>query len=133
MTLCLLGSVEKKGEQEVMETTKMDLKWIIQKVELTLLKLFYDVIIFKTICVVMNLFSCSCEPGGVLELFFDGVSGPKSGTPTHIKGFFSLKNGWFYGFFEIFRKSGPISKGFSTSKMADFTIFLQFLWNRTLF
>ena len=23
-------------------------------------------------------------PGGVLELFFDGVSGPRSGTPTHI-------------------------------------------------
>ena len=23
-------------------------------------------------------------PGGVLELFFDRVSGPKSGTPTHI-------------------------------------------------
>ena len=22
--------------------------------------------------------------GGVLELFFDGVSGPRSGTPTHI-------------------------------------------------
>ena len=30
-------------------------------------------------------------------------------------------------FFQNFRKSRPISKGFSASKMADFTIFSQIL------
>ena len=29
-------------------------------------------------------FQVGSDPGGVLELFFDGVSGPRSGTPTHI-------------------------------------------------
>ena len=57
--------------------------------------------------------------------------------------FFSLKNGWFYVlllllllFFVLFlfcfvfqnfcKSTGPISKGFSTTKMADFTIFRNF-------
>ena len=62
--------------------------------------------------------------GGLLKLFFDRVCGLRSKIPTHIKGFSPSKNGWIYTFPpQNFRKSGLISKGFSTTKMAEFTIF----------
>ena len=56
----------------------------------------------------------------VLKLFFDGVWGPSSETPTH---FSPSKVADFYVFSQNFCKSGLISKGFSTTKMPDFTIF----------
>ena len=70
---------------------------------------------------------------GVLELFFEGVCGARSENPTHIQGFFSLKKWLNRQFFsKFFQKMRPISKSFSTSKMADFTIFSQILWNGIL-
>ena len=79
--------------------------------------------------------------GGVLELFFDRVCGPKSETPIHVLGFLSLKKktkqnktkkqqnnnnnkGWFDCFFS---KSGLIFTDFTTSKMTDFSSVLQYL------
>ena len=63
-------------------------------------------------------------PPGVLELFFDGVCSPRSENPTYIsKDFSHSKNGWLDSFCWNFRKSRPISKGFSASKTASFTIF----------
>ena len=65
--------------------------------------------------------------GRVLKLVFDGVyvCGPRSETPLPISKDFSpgliLRCCCFFFFSFKFGKSGPISKGFSTSKMAEFT------------
>ena len=91
-------------------------------------------------------------PGGRLELFFDGVFGPRSETRTHIYGFFFFKkrlilcffspsdiftnrdpflrvflpkNGWFYHFLEIFVKWEPLLMIF-LSKMGPMSE--DFLW-----
>ena len=63
---------------------------------------------------------------GVLELFFDGVCGPRSEPLPISKDFSPSKNGWFKAFFRNFRKSGPISKGFSTSKWLILQFFRDF-------
>ena len=66
-------------------------------------------------------------PGGYSNYSWRGVR-PKVRNPyPHLRIFFPQKTADFTGgFFRNFRKSGPISKGFSTSKMADFTIFCNF-------
>ena len=56
-----------------------------------------------------NYFLIGCAARGLKPL-------PKT------KDFSPSKNGWFDCFSEIFHKSGPISKGFSISKPADFKI-----------
>ena len=75
--------------------------------------------------------TCKCA-GGVLELLFDGVCSPRSETPTHILGFFSIKKWLIWLFFWNFCKLGPISVGFFTSKTADvsflFYLFIYFFF-----
>ena len=82
--------------------------------------------------------STSVRWGGTQIIFWRGVR-PEIWNPyPYLRGFFSLKNGWFDCFFFFlllffwhFRKSGPISKHFSISKQLIFH-FLKFLWNGTL-
>ena len=65
----------------------------------------------------------SSPGGGTRIIFWRGVR-PEVWNPyPYLRIFLSSKNGWFNGFFRNFRKSGPISKGFSTSTRTDFTIF----------
>ena len=58
--------------------------------------------------------------GGNNRIIFDGVCCPRFETPIHISksfyGFFSLKKTADWVFSSKFRKSGPISKEFSTPK-----------------
>ena len=62
--------------------------------------------------------------GGYSNYFLTGCAARGLKTLLISKDFSPSKNGWFYGFFFFnLCKSGPISKGFSTSKMAGFTIF----------
>ena len=80
---------------------------------------------------VSNYFS---NPGeGGTWIIFDGGVWPKVWNPyQYLRIFLPQKTDdltVFFFFFRNFCKSGPIFKGFSTSKMAD----LQFLWNGTLF
>ena len=53
--------------------------------------------------------------GGVLELFFDGVCGPRSETRIPID-----------KLFEIFANQDPFLRVFLPKKRADFTIFCKF-------
>ena len=70
-------------------------------------------------------------PGGYSNYFLTecAARGPK---PLPMSKDFSHSTRLIRQFFRYFFKSRPISKGFSTSKTADFTIFSQFLWNGTL-
>ena len=66
------------------------------------------------------------NPGGYANYFLMGCVARGLKPLPISKDFSPSKNGWFLGFFQNFRKLGSISKGFSTSKMADFTIFHKF-------
>ena len=63
--------------------------------------------------------------GGINQIIFLTGCAARYLKPLPIsKDFSPSKNGWFYRvFFPNFCKSGPISKGFSTPKMAGFTFF----------
>ena len=68
-------------------------------------------------------------PGGVLKLFFERVRGvrPEVWNPyPYLRIFLPQKTADLKLFFEIFRKSGPISKGFSNSKWLILQFFRDF-------
>ena len=69
--------------------------------------------------------------GGILELVFDGGLRPEIWNPYPYLRIFPLQKRLILWFFLKFRKSGPFLKVFLPQKMADFTIFSQFLWNGT--
>ena len=73
-------------------------------------------------------------PGGYLIYFLTGCAARGLKPLPISKDFSCSKNGWIDTvFFRNFRKSRPISKGFSASKpAADFTNFSEILWNGTL-
>ena len=60
---------------------------------------------------------------GVHEIFFDGVCGPRSETPTQLRIF--VKNGWIDSFLYFFCKLRPISKGFLPQKRLILPYFVR--------
>ena len=71
--------------------------------------------------------------GGYSNYFLTGCAARGLKPLPISKDFSPSKNGWFKAFFRNFRKSGPISKGFSTSKWLILRFFSRFLRNGTLF
>ena len=71
--------------------------------------------------------------GGTRIIFWRGVQ-PEVWNPyPYLRIFLPQKTADLNLFFRNFRKSGPISKGFSTSKWLILPFFLRFLRNGTLF
>ena len=70
--------------------------------------------------------------GGTQIIFWPGVQ-LEVWNPNPYLWIVSLKKWLIWLFFQNFCKFGPILKRFCTSKMVNFTRFLQFLWNGTLF
>ena len=71
--------------------------------------------------------------GGILKLFFDGVCGPRSETPTHIQGFFSFKKWLIWLFFRNFANQDPFLQVFLPHKWLIFNFFTIFVkWDTLL-
>ena len=64
--------------------------------------------------------------GGYSNYFLTGCAARGLKPLPISKDFSTSKNGWFKAFFRNFRKSGPISKGFSTSKWLILQFFRDF-------
>ena len=68
----------------------------------------------------------SLARGGYSNYFLTGCAARGLKPLPISKDFSPSKNGWFKAFFRNFRKSGPISKGFSTSKWLILQFFRDF-------
>ena len=71
--------------------------------------------------------SSSYPRGGVLKSVLKGCAAQGLKSLPISKDFSPSKNGLFEVFFQNFSKLGPITKGFSASKIIDFTIFSTIL------
>ena len=89
--------------------------------------------LFSTILTSLSYGDTYTPGGGTRIIFWRGVQPEVRNPYPYLRIFHPQKTADFTFFFRNFRKLGPISKGFSTSKMADFTIFSQFLWHGILF
>ena len=78
------------------------------------------------------MYTIGVFPGGTQIIFDRGVQ-PAVWNPYPYLRIFLPQKRLIWQFFWNFRKLRPISKGFPTSKIANFTILPQFLWNGTLF
>ena len=73
-----------------------------------------------------DTFMKKLTPGGYSNYFLTGCAARGLKPLPISKDFSPSKNGWFKAFFRNFRKSEPISKGFSTSKWLILPFFCDF-------